>query len=651
MTRHFVFTFLMALATISVTAQKPWGSFEAIPYAHPDESHDLGVGLWAWPLPMDYDLDGDMDLLVSCTDVPFNGLYLFENQIGDKIPVFEAPVKLGEGLKDLQISYVDEDIRVMGRGVEYRQFRDALLSDPEEVYSMENIESMHEKIRFRQSKWVDYEGDGDQDLIVGMDDWGDYGWDDAYDDEGNWTNGPLHGYVYLVKNNDGDLKLDGRIQAGGKDLDVYGAPTPNFADFDGDGDLDIICGEFLDRFTWFENTGTRSEPRYAEGRLLTNEEGVVHMDLQMIIPVAVDWDQDGHVDLVVGDEDGRVALVRNTGKVSDHMPVFAKPYYFQQRGGNVKFGALVTPAATDWDGDGDDDLVCGNTAGYIGVIENEGTTDQFAFGKPKYLKADGKEIRVQAGSNGSIQGPCEAKWGYTTLSVADWDGDGLQDILSNSIWGKVEWYRNTGSQTQPQLASAQPLMVAWEGEAPKPAWNWWNPAPHELATQWRTVPYAMDWNNDGAMDLVMLDHEGYLAWFERKDSDGRNVLLPGKRVFTVTNASVFDSKNRVIDSIPGTLRLNGRDAGSSGRKKFVFVDWDGDGDQDLLVNSVNIDYFEQVSRDGDEATFFYHGPISDQVLAGHTTSPTFINEGGAKILVVGAEDGHFYEFVPEDEEE
>ena len=33
-----------------------------------------------------------------------------------------------------------------------------------------------------------------------------------------------------------------------------------------------------------------------------------------------------------------------------------------------------------------------------------------------------------AGPNGSIQGPCEAKWGYTTLSVADWDADGDQDL-------------------------------------------------------------------------------------------------------------------------------------------------------------------------------------------------------------------------------
>ena len=47
---------------------------ERVTYNHPDLEVDLGVGLWAWPLPMDFDSDGDMDLLVSCNDVPVNGL-------------------------------------------------------------------------------------------------------------------------------------------------------------------------------------------------------------------------------------------------------------------------------------------------------------------------------------------------------------------------------------------------------------------------------------------------------------------------------------------------------------------------------------------------------------------------------------------------
>lgn len=94
----------------------------------------------------------------------------------------------------------------------------------------------------------------------------------------------------------------------------------------------------------------------------------------------------------------------------------------------------TTPNMEDFDGDGD--LICGNSAGYIGFIENLDAGNPPDWKKPELLKADGEVIRIMAGENGSMHGPCERKWGYTTLSVADWDGDGLKDILINSIWGE-----------------------------------------------------------------------------------------------------------------------------------------------------------------------------------------------------------------------
>src|SRR5690606_34978970 len=107
---------------------------------------------------------------------------------------------------------------------------------------------------------------------------------------------------------------------------------------------------------------------------------------------------------------------------------------------------------------------------------------------------------------------------------------------------------------------------------PKPKWNWWHPQEDELATQWRTTPFAIDWNKDGMTDLIMLDHEGYLALFERTSRDGMLFLLPGKRIFYGDNASVFDAKHKVIEESPGPLRLNAGEAGRSGRRKFTFAD-------------------------------------------------------------------------------
>ncbi len=624
------------------------GALKIVEYNNPGLVVDLGVGLWAWPIPMDFDDDGDMDLLVSCPDKPSNGVYFFENLTGGAAPLFSPGRRLGGALKDVQVSYIDDQPRVLIPGYELIHFKKTIGAVKDSLFPVgEILKDFKDKPRFNQWKLVDYDNDGDADIAVGVDDWSDYGWDNAFNSKGRWINGPLHGYVYLLENENGKYINKGRLKAGGKEIDQYGAPSPNFADFDGDGDLDLICGEFLDQLTWFENTGTREKPVYAGGKKLVNEEGPLKMDLEMIIPIAVDFDRDGHVDLVVGDEDGRVALIRNTGKLKKGMPVFQSPGYFKQKAEHLKFGALVTPYSTDWDDDGDEDLIAGNSAGYIGFIENLGNHDGMPrWAAPVLLRSAGKVIRIQAGSNGSIQGPAEAKWGYTTLSVADWDGDGLKDIVINSIWGKVQWYKNTGKKGAPVLSNIQDVKADWQGAVPKqPAWNWFKANADQLVTQWRTTPCAVDWNADGWMDLVMLDHEGYLAFFERfMNAKGELMLKAGQRIFYGTEASVFDSKHAVMVNEPGPLRLNIKENGGSGRVKLTITDWNNDGRPDIVLNSLNASVLLNQGEKNGKTYFKENGPVGQEVLAGHTTSPTIVNWGNDAPagLLIGAEDGHFY---------
>jgi hypothetical protein len=642
--------YILIIFLLSVTWAES-NSFERVKYNNPGLIVDLGVGLWAWPLPMDYDNDGDYDMVVSCPDKPYNGTYFFENPAGNiKMPIFRPAVKVGTGHRNIRPSYINDKVRLLIAGMEIEGFREPenQFNKTRAIYSSPNVHNPKSGVRANQWQYCDYDGDGALDLVVGVGDWSDYGWDNAFDKQGRWTRGPLHGYVYLIRNTgtteNPQYGKAQKILAAGKPVDVYGMPSPNFADFDGDGDLDLICGEFIDKFTWFENIGTRRRPKYAAGRYLTYAGKPLEMDLCMIVPVALDWDKDGDVDLVVGQEDGRIALVENTGQVIDGMPQFLPPKFFQQQADELKFGALVTPCSFDWDNDGDEDLICGNTAGYIGFIENIDGGNPPKWAAPAYLKADGEIIRIMAGPNGSIQGPCEAKWGYTTLNVADWNQDGLPDIVVNSIWGKVVWYESIGTRQKPQLAAAQPIEVEWPGKPPKPAWTWWEPQDNILATQWRTTPVVIDYDEDGLNDLVMLDHDGYLALFERAKRDGQLILLPGQRIFSCEDVSVFDSMGRPKNKTGGLLRMNDGSAGKSGRRKFCFVDWDLDGRLDLVVNSQNINFLRNVSADNKAYVFRDEGPVADRILAGHTTSPTIVDwdKDSVPDLLVGAEDGHIY---------
>ena len=649
MTPRFPSSCLLAAAALAVLTASSAPALDRLEYRNPGLVVDLGVGLWAWPIPCDADGDGDYDLVVSCPDKPFNGIYVFENTTGDtaknKMPVFKAGPRLSKTVTYVMPSYMpDGTMRVLNPGFEYKNFLKTGIDEREKLpveakfHKPQGREPKGPQMRHNQWRYADYDGDGVMDLIVAVEDWSYYGWDDAWDAQGKWTHGPLHGWIYFIKNtgtNDKPVYAGPAfIEADGKRLDVFGCPSPNFGDYDGDGDLDLICGEFLDKFTYFENVGTRREPKYAKGVRLKAADGKnVAMDLEMIVPIAFDWDKDGDLDLIVGDEDGRVALVENTGKLSDkRVPIFSQPVYFQQEADTLKCGALATPVGFDWDGDGDMDIVSGNTAGYIEFFENL-SGPKVAVPKwaaPKRLEAGGKVFRILAGPNGSIQGPAEAKWGYTTLNIADWDADGLPDIIVNGIWGKVELLKNIGTRKEPKLAAPAAIEVEWEGAAPKPAWMWWNPKGKELVTQWRTTPAIFDFNKDGLLDIAMLDQEGYLAFFERAKVDGKLVLKAPRRIF--------------VDEAGNPLRLNAKTAGGSWRRKLCVTDWDGDGKFDFLLNSSNADFLRQVGEKDGRWVMKNAGTLAERNIEGHDVSPTVVDFDGDGVpdFLGGAEDGRFY---------
>jgi tellurite resistance-related uncharacterized protein len=403
------------------------------------------------------------------------------------------------------------------------------------------------------------------------------------------------------------------------------------ADYDNDGDLDYMVTTSFAHLVYFENKGNAHKYTYSEGDTVKYKDRkiqfVSHYGSATKLR-AIDFNHDGFVDIITGDEDGKVSFLKNTGKVVNGIPEFLPPVFFQQEAHFVDLGALVAPRVFDWDGDGLNDILCGNGAGFVCFVKNLGG-DVPKWDAPKILDYDGTPVRIIPTE--ALPNTEDPHWGYATIDVGDWDMDGLPDILVNEHNGNIVWLKNKGTRTSPALSKPQPLEVEWEGEPQKPAWTPGVSSGKELLAPWRTSPFIMDFNNDKLNDLVMLDYEGYLAVFPRKKEGNKLLLMHPQRNF------VFP------DGEP--IQLNQLKGSSHGRLKIGFADWDGDGLEDLVFSSKPaVDWMKNLGMKDGKMVLQYMGRVLSRTLMGHTDGPVVsdINRDGIPDLLVGTETGALY---------
>ncbi|KXX65628.1 FG-GAP-like repeat-containing protein, partial [Marichromatium gracile] len=280
----------------------------------------------------------------------------------------------------------------------------------------------------------------------------------------------------------------------------YAAPT--FADIDADGDLDVLVGNGSGDLLLFENTGDASNPAFASEAANIFEQ---HGFGSRITPSLADLDGDGDLDLVVGNYSGNILFFENTGTASaaDFASPASNPYNL------TIFGRYAAPALADIDNDGLIDAIIGNSSGSIQYFKNTGSATQPDF-------ADASDLGY---INWAVQ-----------PALADIDGDGLLDVLAGTGSNPNPYlFENTGSPSAPAFASAASNAYGLNGEGS------------------HIAPAFADIDADGDLDALVGNSGGDLLLFLNTPPPG--VTLSQSSV-EVTEGGATATYTLVLDTQP-----------------------------------------------------------------------------------------------------
>lgn len=301
-------------------------------------------------------------------------------------------------------------------------------------------------------------------------------------------------------------------------------PTPaefgglTLADMDGDGDLDILQGQYYGVIDYFENTGTSTAPAF--GTPQSNPFGLVN-SMYISVPTAADMDNDGDIDLLVGEAYGSLTYFENTGTPT--APSFAAPV--QNPFGLTSAYLIAAPTCVDIDNDGDMDVLVGEYYGNLQFFENTGTPSAPSFAAP-------------------VQNP----FGLTSTYMlafpvfGDLDLDGDLDLMVGEYYGNNQYFENTGSVSAPSFAA--------------PVQN-----PFGLvAVNQLSCPTLGDLDDDGDLDLLANEYYENTKYFKNTEInasldelESNASIYPNPFVAEVTIESEMNIERVAIYSIAGKL--------------------------------------------------------------------------------------------------
>ncbi len=235
-------------------------------------------------------------------------------------------------------------------------------------------------------------------------------------------------------------------------------PRFSLADWRRTGLLDLLIGNYFGEVLFLPNMGSLRVPVYkvplasvpsesklsaealsyrtigagiTAARVTTNDQGRLWGNL--FAPVASNWGSHGRPDLIVGEG----TYSANTIHLLTNVSTDTTPKFSSTKHTSIAYGdgrEQLIPTVADFNGDGNPDLVIADRTGEVGLYLNPGRPD------PNVELKRSSTISFGAKSN---------LGGVTAPFAADFNGDGLMDLIVGLPNGHIAVSLNTGTKTEP----------------------------------------------------------------------------------------------------------------------------------------------------------------------------------------------------------